>query len=202
MTEIKGKSYNRRAFVSVLAGFSFILMALTGLVLFIAPSCREARDTSWTVWGQSKEQWVAVHVWFSTAFMIASIFHLYLNWTPMVNYFKSRVRKSFAFRIEWILALVICGVIYAGTIGGAAPFSSLIAWKETCKHSHSIAGTHGRGWRGARIDAQQDRNHLGAGGSNRSDRTDILECEGIGNNTGNKSLEHIDATEEGHCENC
>ncbi|MFC1635648.1 DUF4405 domain-containing protein [Planctomycetota bacterium] len=153
MTETTGKSFNRRAFVSVLTGFSFLLMAVTGLVLFIAPTCRMARDTSWTVWGQSKEQWVAVHVWFSIAFIVASIFHLYLNWTPLVNYFKARVRKGFAFRLEWILALVICGVIYAGMICNAAPFSSLIAWKETFKHEGGGAGGYGRGRHGLTHDS-------------------------------------------------
>lgn len=202
MTEITGKSFNRRAFVSVLAGFSFILMAVTGLVLFVAPSCRVARDTSWAVWGQSKEQWVAVHVWFSIAFVIASIFHLYLNWTPMVNYFKARVRKGFALRMEWMLALVICGIIYAGTIYSAAPFSSLIAWKDTFKHGQSVASEHGRGWRGGRVDAQQDQNHLGASGSNLSNRTCDRECEEAKDDTCEKSLEDISTTEIVHGENC
>ncbi|MHC4567251.1 MAG: DUF4405 domain-containing protein, partial [Planctomycetota bacterium] len=56
------ESFNLRAFASVFAGLSFILMAITGLVLFFAPSCRIARDTSWAVWGHGKDQWVAVHV--------------------------------------------------------------------------------------------------------------------------------------------
>lgn len=201
MAEKTGKSFNRRAFVSVLTGFSFLLMAVTGLVLFFAPSCRMARDTSWTVWGQSKEQWVAVHVWFSTAFVVASIFHLYFNWTPLVNYFKARVRKGFAFRMEWISALVICGVIYAGTICDAAPFSSLIAWKETFKHGTSDAGAHGRGWRG-RAAGQQGQNHLGASANNLSDHTCSVECEGTQNDTCNEAFEHTDTAESGHGENC
>ena len=91
MAEITGKSFNRRAFVSVLVAFSFILMTITGLVLFIAPACRIARDTSWTVFGFDKDQWIATHVWFSTAFVIASAFHIYLNWKALINYFKSKI---------------------------------------------------------------------------------------------------------------
>jgi len=145
MTQITGKSFNRRAFVSVLVAFSFILMTITGLVLFIAPACRIARDTSWSVFGFDKDQWIATHVWFSTAFVIASAFHIYLNWKALINYFKSKIQKSFAFRAEWIVALVLCVFVLAGTIFEVPPFSSLMAWKETFKHEGSGPGGHGQG---------------------------------------------------------
>ncbi len=147
MTEITGKSFNCRAFVSVLTGLSFLLMAATGLVMFFAPSCRVARDTSWSILGYDKDQWVAVHVWFSIGFVVASIFHIYFNWAALVCYFKSKVRKGFAFRAEWIAALVICGVVYAGTILEVPPFSSLMVWKETFKHEGG-GGRFGRGRQG------------------------------------------------------
>jgi len=155
------KSFNCRAFVSVLAGFSFILMAVTGLVLFFTPSCRIARDTSWFFWGHDKDQWVAVHVWFSIAFTVASLIHIYLNWTALTNYFKTKLQQGFAFRAEWISALVICGIIYAGTVYEAAPFSSLIAWKETFKHGAAGEGQQGQGWRGGRAGGHQVGNHPG-----------------------------------------
>jgi hypothetical protein len=150
MAEIAGKSFNRRAFVSVLTGVSFLLMTVTGLVLFFAPSCRIARDTSWSVLGYDKDQWVATHVWFSIAFVVASIFHIYFNWAALICYFKTRIRKGFAFRAEWIAALIICGLIYAGTIYEAAPFSSLVVWKETFKHEGpgGGGGGYGRGRQG------------------------------------------------------
>ena len=90
MSEKTGKPFNYRAFVSILTGFSFILMTVTGLVLFFAPSCRIARDTSWSVLGYNKDQWIDVHVWFSIVFVIASIFHIYFNWAVLVCYFKAK----------------------------------------------------------------------------------------------------------------
>lgn len=138
------KSFNFRAFVSVLAGFSFVLMAVTGLVLFFTPSCRAAHETSWIFWGHDKDQWVAAHVWFSIAFVAASLIHIYLNWTALISYFKTKLQQRLAFRAEWISALVICGIIYAGTVYEAAPFSSLMAWKETFKHGETGTGEQGR----------------------------------------------------------
>jgi hypothetical protein len=148
MAEKKVKSFNRRAFVTVLTSLSFILMTVTGLVLFFAPSCRIARDTSWIVLGFNKDQWVATHVWFSIAFVVASIFHLYFNWMALICYFKSKVRKGFALRAEWIAALVLCGFLYAGTIYEVPPFSSLMTWKETFKREGSGGGGYGRGRQG------------------------------------------------------
>jgi len=144
MSDNSKKSFSLRAFASVFAGLSFVLMVVTGLVLFIAPSCRVADDTSWAVLGHDKDQWVAVHVWLSAAFVIASVIHIYLNWKVLISYFKSRVRKNWALRTEWLAALAICAVLYAGSAAEVPPFSSLMAWKETFKHPEGGSGP-GRG---------------------------------------------------------
>ncbi len=154
------KSFNLRAFASVFAGLSFVIMAVTGLVLFFAPSCRVARDTSWTVLGHGKDQWVAVHIWLSIACIIASIIHVYLNWTALTNYFKDKVRRGLALRVEWIAALAICVVLYAGSAREVAPFSSLMVWKETFKHGTAGAAESGQGWRGGRVAGRQAQNHV------------------------------------------
>ncbi len=150
---------NLRAFASVFAGLSFVIMAVTGLVLFFAPSCRIARGTSWAVWGHGKDQWVAVHIWLSVACIVASMIHIYLNWSALTNYFKDKVSKGLAFRVEWIAALAICVVLYAGSIREVAPFSSLIAWKETFKHPAAGATVSGQGWRRGGAAGQQVQDH-------------------------------------------
>jgi hypothetical protein len=108
------------------------------------------------VWGHGKDQWVAVHVWLSIACVVASIIHIYLNWTVLTNYFKSKIHKGLAFRTEWVAALAICVVLYAGSVRGVAPFSSLMVWKETFKHG---AAESDQGWRGGRLAGQQIQNH-------------------------------------------
>ena len=155
MADNAKKSFNLRAFTSVLVGLSFLFMAVTGLALFIAPSCRIARDTSWTVWGHDKDQWVALHVWLSIAFIIASAIHIYLNWRILIGYFKDKVHKGWAFRAEWLAALVVCALLYAGSARGVRPFSSLMAWQETFKHGASESG---QGRRGGRFSSQDGQN--------------------------------------------
>jgi len=192
------KSFNRRAFVSILVGFSFVLMTVTGLVLFFAPSCRIARDTSWIIWGHDKEQWVAVHVWFSIAFVIASMFHIYLNWSALTSYFKAKLKKGVALRAEWILALVICGIIYAGTVGEVAPFSSLLTFKDTFKHGESGERQRGRGLRGGRAGEQQVRNYPNSGQGNLAGSSCDTQCQDSMSGMCVQNDEETDALDSGH----
>jgi hypothetical protein len=135
MSEEKRKLFNWRAFVSVLTALSFIGMAFTGVILFVVPPGRIANWSGWTLLGLTKRQWIGLHDWFSIIFVVASVFHVYLNWKLFVSYFKSKVSKAFALRAEWALALVVCIAVFLGTLGGVAPFSSLLVWNENIKYS-------------------------------------------------------------------
>lgn len=184
------RPFDRRKFVSVFAGFSFVLMALTGLALFFAPSCRIARDTSWAIWGHSKEQFVAVHVWFSTVFIIAAGYHTYLNWAAMKMYFKTKVGENIGLRTEWVAALLICLVIYVGTVCTTWPFSSLIDWQETYKHG-AAGGQAGHGYRGGRGGPSSS---VGGYGSSTAGHVEPQAGLGRGNS---QQLEDIAATQRG-----
>ncbi len=135
MSKDTTKQFSWRAFFSVLTALSFIGMVFTGVILFVVPPGRIANWTGWTLLGLTKHQWIGLHDWFSIIFVVASVFHVYLNWKLFVSYFKSKVSKAFALRIEWALALVICGIVFLGTLGDIMPFSSLLAWNESIKHS-------------------------------------------------------------------
>ena len=127
--------FNWRAFFSVLAGLSFLGMVFTGVILFVVPPGRIANWTGWTIIGLTKHQWIGLHDWFSIIFVVASVFHIYLNWKALVSYFKNKISKAFALRIEWALALVICCVVFLGTLGDIKPFSALLVWNENIKHA-------------------------------------------------------------------
>lgn len=129
------KEFSWRAFASVLAAVSFIAMTFTGVILFVVPPGRVANWTGWTLMGLSKHQWIGLHVWFSNLFVVASILHVYLNWKPLVNYFKDKASKAFALRGEWAAAVVVSAAVFAFTLAEVAPFSSLLDWNERIKHS-------------------------------------------------------------------
>jgi hypothetical protein len=129
------KQFNWRSFISVLTALSFIGMAFTGVILFVVPPGRIANWTGWTLIGLTKNEWIGLHDWFSIIFVAASVIHLYLNWKPFVSYFKNKATKAFALRGEWAAALVVCAVVFAGSLSDIRPFSSLLAWNESIKHS-------------------------------------------------------------------
>jgi len=135
MSEQAKTKFNWRSYVSVLTALSFIGMTFTGIILFFVPPGRVANWTGWTMLALTKQQWIGLHDWFSIIFVVASIFHLYLNWKPFVSYFKSKVTKAFGLRTEWALAAITCIIVFICTLVGVKPFSSLIELGESIKHS-------------------------------------------------------------------
>lgn len=120
---------------SVLIAGSFVILLLSGLILFVSPPGRVANWTNWSILGLRKHDWTALHIWFSTLFLVVTGFHVFFNWRPLLNYFRDRISRQIGFRREWIAALAICGGVYAGTRAGIPPFSSLMAFNESVKAS-------------------------------------------------------------------
>jgi len=128
------RRFSWRAFASVLTGLSFVGMLFTGVILFVVPPGRIANWTGWTMLGLTKHEWIALHDWSSIVFVVGTILHVLFNWKPLLSYFKDRVSKAFAFRSEWILAAIICVLVFFGTVWDVPPFSSLMEWNESIKH--------------------------------------------------------------------
>lgn len=124
-----------RPFVSVLTAFSFLVITLSGILLFIAPSGRGANP--WTFLGLSKHQWNDLHVCMSAVFVAASIFHICLNLKPLCRYFVDKVNAARRLRLEWIAAFILSALVCWGTIKEAVPFSSLINFGQKVRSSWS-----------------------------------------------------------------
>jgi uncharacterized membrane protein YgcG len=128
-------SLRLRAFTSVLIATAFLLLACSGAILFLSPPGRVANWTDWRMLGLTKRDWTGLHVWFSAVFVVATIVHTVLNFRPLVNYFKDRFTRRVGFRPEWVVALVVCGVVFAGTRAGLPPFSTFLDFNERVKRS-------------------------------------------------------------------
>lgn len=134
MATDKTKGFSGRALASTTSGLSFLGMCVTGIILFVVPPGRIANWTGWTIFGLTKRQWQGLHIWFSLVFMVAACVHLYYNWGCLLSYLKSTVGKGLALRWEWVLSLLVCGVVAVGTLADVRPFSSLLVWNEAIKH--------------------------------------------------------------------
>ena len=127
--------FQLRAFVSLLTAFSFLILAVTGIILFITPPGRVANWTGWTFWHFSKHEWSALHICFGSFFILTCLAHLWLNIKPMIRYFIRTVETAKQLRWEPAAALVFCGIIFWGTMKPFVPFSSLLNFNERIKFS-------------------------------------------------------------------
>ncbi len=128
------RAFSGRALVSSLTLFSWVVLMLSGAILFMSPPGRVANWTGWAIWGLSKQQWASLHIIFSWTFVLVGVLHLYLNWRPMISYFKSRRRLPLA-RPEWMAALALSVVAWLGALGDWPVFDRVLAWNETLKAS-------------------------------------------------------------------
>jgi hypothetical protein len=140
MAERMKREFKWRAFISVTTAFSFLAVSLSGLVLFVTPTGRVAHWTGWRMLTLTKDQWGGLHIWFGQVFLVAAICHTALNWRVLVSYFQNRVRRAYAFRREWVLALMLLGLIGVGTVADLPPFSSLLVLNESIKDSWEEPG--------------------------------------------------------------
>jgi len=102
-----------RKITSFLLIYSFLIMILSGTMLFIAPFGRLSMMIQWEMLGLDKMDYQALHLIFMLVFVTAGIVHTYLNYKAILNYWKNKSRKIIVFTKEFIFAtLLICGLFY------------------------------------------------------------------------------------------
>jgi hypothetical protein len=131
-----------RPFVSLLTTFSFLLMAISGLVLYVVPKGRVAYWTDWRLFGLSKTQWGDLHIIATLVFFAVSIFHIYLNWRQLVGYLSRKLAGRLKHRRELGVSLLLTFWIALAGVLPHPPFSLLIdlngrikdAWVTSKRH--------------------------------------------------------------------
>ncbi len=112
-------------FVSLTAMLSFVVLALSSIVLYFIPDRRVTSWTDWTFLGLDKQQWDNLHINLGILFLIMIVWHIYYNWKPIKNYLK--VKKELKiFTKEFNVALVLTALFVIGTITMTLPFSFLV----------------------------------------------------------------------------
>jgi hypothetical protein len=78
-------SFRFRRFLTAGLSLSFLVAAVSGIVLFLRPEGSLARWTGWAVMGLDKRRWEAVHIVFVLVLLVASLAHVWLNRRPLVT---------------------------------------------------------------------------------------------------------------------
>jgi Domain of unknown function (DUF4405) len=130
-----------RAFVTFYVVFSFIVIAASGLVLFVAPPGRVANWSQWRFGSLLKADWQAVHTVFALLFVAAAALHVYFNWRVILNYLRRKVGEGLHRGRELGAASAVGAAVLALTLGGIPPFSTIVTLGETAKNSWSDPST-------------------------------------------------------------
>lgn len=152
---MKQGSFNGRAFTALLLLFSFIVLFVTGVVLYIVPRTRTARAIDWTLMLLDKADWSLLHIAFGVVFVLAGIGHILLNRRPLTNYLRRKWQERRADtrprgpRLELLVAALLTVLLVVAAIRDIPPISSLATWHEQIRDLWEPSSTDGQG-RGGR----------------------------------------------------
>ncbi len=120
-----------RKITSFIMLFSFVIMVVSGTMLFISPFGRLSMMIKWEMIGLGKMDYQALHLIFMLVFTIAGIIHIFYNWKPIKNYLKNRSRKIIVFTKEFVIAsLVTAGLFYA-TVNHIEPLETFVKMNKS-----------------------------------------------------------------------
>jgi len=126
--------FSWKAFISINLAISFIIILVSGTILFIAPPGRVAHWVNWKLFGLLKEQWQSIHTVFSYIFTVFGVFHLFsINWKSFLFYLKSKTTKGLNKKKEIYFASFLTIAIISTSILNIAPSSNFMKMGETIK---------------------------------------------------------------------
>ena len=141
MASAKPQPFHWRTFVTFYVIFSFAVIAVSGVVLYVSPPGRVANWSEWTLGLLTKATWQAVHTIFAFLFVLAVAFHVYFNWRVILNYLTRKLSEGIRRRRELALASALSLLVFVLTLTGSAPFETAMTVGETLKNSWATPAT-------------------------------------------------------------
>jgi hypothetical protein len=121
------KSFNWRVFTSFGLFLSFIMLLVSGVILYIFPSGR-GPGFFWEMGGLTKPAWQNQHIIFGFVFSLLSLGHLFfINWQAFISYLKTKTSQGMKRPAELVTILVLSSFVGIGTYAGIQPFSGILA---------------------------------------------------------------------------
>ena len=125
------KKFSWKAFISFGLTYSFIIILVSGIMLYMSPPGRYAHWVNWKMFGLTKEGWQAIHTVFSYTFVILSIFHLFtINWKSFLSYFKGKTQTGINKKRELYLSSALTLLFFLGIVYSVPPFKYVMDFGE------------------------------------------------------------------------
>ena len=133
MTEHKNKNFHIRPFISFSLLLSFLLLAFSGLMMYLRPEGSMASWTGWNILGIDKKGWEGIHTLFCILFLVIASIHLVLNWKPLLHYLSRRIAVKRSFRFELAAAAAMVLLVFGIAVLQLPPASNLMKWRSDIK---------------------------------------------------------------------
>ncbi|MBD3287680.1 DUF4405 domain-containing protein, partial [candidate division KSB1 bacterium] len=128
MGENNRSKFHFKSFTSLFVFLSFLMMTISGIILYFTPPGRVAHWSEWRFWALTKEQWQAQHTIFSLLFIIFAALHIYYNWKVFIGYIKKQAQKGLNRKREIAWATVLTILVAILTQVNVPPFSTIMNW--------------------------------------------------------------------------
>jgi len=119
--------------ISLTLAVSFLVMSITGIMLYIVPKGRVAYWADWELLGLTKTQYANIHITSMVLFLVVAIWHIYYNWKPLMSYIKNSTKKITLFKKELLIALTLNILFVGGTLMEVQPFKTVLDINEGIK---------------------------------------------------------------------
>lgn len=122
-----------RGFISLLTALSFLIMTISGIILFVVPQGRIASWVDWRMFGLTKTQWGDMHITTSLLFALAGLWHTWLNWRALVSYFKDKATRTVALKKELAFAALLTLFFTVGAVYKTPPLNYILDFNDAIK---------------------------------------------------------------------
>jgi hypothetical protein len=130
-----------RKFISFSVLVSFIILAVSGVMMYLRPEGSIARWSGWKLLGLDKRAWEGVHIGLALTFAILALVHVILNWRLLASYLRRRIRKSVLPGKELAAAVLFVIAVLGLSLAQGRPLSNLMSWRATIKNGRNIVET-------------------------------------------------------------
>ena len=115
-------------------GFSFLVMALSGATLMIAPQGRLANSIGWRFAGLDRAGWEAVHNTTAFAFVGCALWHLVVHWSVVRTFLFGVPGRPATHRPEAVLVLALVALLVTTAVVDVPPASWIVALNTYFRH--------------------------------------------------------------------
>jgi len=130
---VKGRGFHVRGLTSFIVTLAFLVMIVSGAVLFAAPRGRDAAWFGWAFLRLHRDTWVGLHVLMGLLFVFVGLIHAVYNWRILWSYIHLHGSKMLYLWREAAIAVGLILAILASAIWLLPPLSAVLDWNQAAR---------------------------------------------------------------------